>query len=74
MPVPFGRMERTVIATEWLKEPRKAGWYWFKSETKGLSNPMELELFNGEMYILAGKYIPISKLGKGLWAYIEKPK
>jgi hypothetical protein len=59
---------------EALKEPRKAGWYWFKSETRGLSNPIELELINGEMYILSEKYIPIEKLGRGLWYYIEKPK
>lgn len=63
-----------MTVTEWLKEPRKAGWYWFKSETRGLSNPIELELFNGDMYILADRYISISKLGKGLWSRIDKPK
>ena len=60
--------------TEWAQEPRKSGWYWFKSKTKGLSNPIQVELFNGEMYILAGKYRPIEVLGPGLWLRIEEPK
>lgn len=59
---------------EWIKEPRKAGWYWFKSETKGLSNPLNLVLINGEMYIESTKLIHIEKLGKGMWAKIEEPK
>jgi len=63
-----------VTATNWLTEPRKSGWYWFKSLTKGLSNPIQIELYNGEMYIVTDKIIPIEKLGRGLWAYIEKPK
>lgn len=62
--------------TEWLQEPRKSGWYWFKSETKGLSNPLHLILHNGDMYVETqmGKYLGIEKLGKGLWARIEEPK
>lgn len=63
-----------MTANEWIKEPRRSGWYWFKSDTQGVSNPIEVQLFNGDMYILAGKYRPIEILGKGLWSYIEKPK
>ena len=74
MPVLYGRMGRTVTVTEWTKEPRKSGWYWFKSETRGLSKPIQVELFNGDMYVLSDRYIPIEKLGKGLWFKIEEPQ
>jgi hypothetical protein len=60
--------------TNWIKEPNRPGWYWFKSNTQGLSNPIQVEFFNGEIYILAGKYRPIEVLGPGLWVRIEEPK